>query len=190
MRDDAADENEEEEAPELTSDSDDDEESPPVKHTKYSPPKIQQPSSTDEVYSKFLNMGRQFVAQLEDARKQELMHHKSAKKFIDFDEMPPPSRSRFPFTPPSKSRERIPQSQEISDVERDSLAMQSSTRKRLQEKFRVFGSKNTSEFTQQQISEWLNGTARADMSKAGDNGDLQTKREMIGGFVRANVSFL
>ena len=32
--------------------------------------------------------------------------------------------------------------------------------------------------------------AIADMAKAGNYEDLQTKREMIGGFVRANVSFL
>ena len=61
MQEDAADENEDEEPLDLTSESEDDEASPPVKHTKYSPPKIHQPSSTDGVYSKFLNMGLQFV---------------------------------------------------------------------------------------------------------------------------------
>ena len=44
LRDDAADENEEVEPPEITSDSEDNEDSPPAKPTKYSPPKIQQPS--------------------------------------------------------------------------------------------------------------------------------------------------
>ena len=40
LQEEDADENEDEEPPELTSESDDDEESPPVKHTKYSPPKF------------------------------------------------------------------------------------------------------------------------------------------------------
>ena len=80
LRDDAADENEDDQPPEMiNSDDEDEEESPPVKHTKRSPPKIQQPEATEEIYSKFINMGRQFVAQLEDARKKELMHRKSAK---------------------------------------------------------------------------------------------------------------
>ena len=81
LRDDAADGNEEEQPPDLiSSDDEDEEESPPVKHTKHSPPKIQQSEATEEIYSKFINMGRQFVAQLEDARKKELLHRKSVKK--------------------------------------------------------------------------------------------------------------
>ena len=55
----------------INSDDEDEEESPPVKHTKHSPPKIQQSEATEEIYSKFITMGRQFVAQLEDARKKE-----------------------------------------------------------------------------------------------------------------------
>ena len=117
------------------------------------------------------------------------MQRKSAKQVLDFDEMPPPRKSRLAFTPPRKSRELIPASQEISDFERDSITSQSSTRKRLQEKFRVVGTKNTSDCTPQQITEWLNTTA----IRHGEGGELrgtQTKREMIGGFVRVNVSFL
>ena len=65
LRDDAAHGNEEEQPPDLiSSDDEDEEESSPVKHTKHSPPKIQQPEATEEIYSKFINMGRQFVAQL------------------------------------------------------------------------------------------------------------------------------
>ena len=118
------------------------------------------------------------------------MQRKSAKQVLDFDEMPPTRKSQLAFTPPHKSRELIPASQEISDFERDSIASQSSTRKRLQEKFRVVGTKNTSDCTPQQITEWLHATARADMAKAGNYEDLQSKREILGGFVRANVSFL
>ena len=69
LRHDAADEFEEEEAPELSSEFDDDEEALPVQHSKYSAPKTQWSSSSEAVYAKFLNMGRQFVAELEDARK-------------------------------------------------------------------------------------------------------------------------
>jgi hypothetical protein len=137
---------------------------------------------------------RQFVAELEDARKAQLIHRKSAKQALDFeDDMPPPPRkSRLPFTPPCKSRELIPASQEfsLSDGERDSLASQSSTRKRLQDKFRIVGTKNTSDCTQLQITEWLNATARAEMEKAGNYEDLNPKRETLGGFVRSNVRYL
>jgi hypothetical protein len=183
---------EEEEASELTSESDDDEEALPVQHSKYSAQKNQQSASSDEVYSKFLKLGRQFVAELEDARKAQLIHRKSAKQALDFeDDMPPPPRkSLLPFTPPCKSRELIPAWQEFSDGERDSLASQSSTRKRLQEKFRIVGTKHTSECTPQQITDWLNATARADMEKAGNYEDLTSKRETIGGFVRSNVRYL
>ena len=82
-------------------------------------------------------------------------------------------------------------SQEMHDFERDSLASNSSrsTRKRLQEKFRVVGSKKISDFTPAQIQELLNETTRADMLKAGDYEDIRSKREMIGGFVQSHVSF-
>ena len=192
LRHDAAHEYEEEEPPELTSESDDDEEPLPVQHSKYSAPKNQRSATSDAVYSKFLRLGRQFVAELEDARKEQLIHRKSAKQSLDFeDEMPPPrSKSRLAFTPPRKSRELIPVSQEFSDCERDSLASQGSTRKRLQEKFRVVGTKNTLDCTPQQITEWIQATARADMEKAGNYEDLNTKRDTIGGFVRTNVRFL
>ena len=62
LRHDAAHEFEEEQPPDLTSDSDDDEEPLPVQHSKYSVPKNQRSSSSDAVYSKFLKLGRQFVA--------------------------------------------------------------------------------------------------------------------------------
>ena len=191
LRRDAAHEFEEEQPPDLTSDSDDDEEPLPVQHSKYSAPKNQRSATSEAVYSKFLRLGRQFVAELEDARKEQLIQRKSAKQSLDFeDEMPPPrSKSRLAFTPPRKSRELIPASQEFSDCERDSLASQSSSRKRLQEKFRVVGTKSTSDCTPQQINEWLHATARADMNKAGNYEDLNTRRETIGGFVRTNVSF-
>ena len=59
---------------------------------------------------------------MEDARKRELMQRKSAKKSIDFDEMPQQRRDQLVFTPQRESRERIPASQESCDLERDSVA--------------------------------------------------------------------
>ena len=52
----------------------------------------------------------------------------------------------------------------------------------------MIGTKSTTEFSQQQIDEWIDATARADMLKAGDYEDVRSKREDIGGLVRANVS--
>ena len=66
MRHDAAHEYEDEQPPDLiNSDDEDDEEALPVQNSKHSLPKNQRSSSTDDVYSKFLKLGRQFVAELE-----------------------------------------------------------------------------------------------------------------------------
>ena len=91
LRHDAAHEYEDDLPPEMiNSDDEDDEEALPVQNSKHSLPKNQRSSSSDAVYSKFLKLGRQFVAELEDARKEQLIQRKSAKQVLDFDEMPPP----------------------------------------------------------------------------------------------------
>jgi hypothetical protein len=146
------------------------------------------PVSPDATYSRLINMGRKFISEVEDARKRDLVARKTTRKSLDFDEYPQPRRDPLTFTPPRKSRDVIPASQDDLDYERDSVGSSRSTRKRLQEKFRVIGTKSTTEYSQQQIDEWIDATARADMLKAGDYEDVRSKREDIGGFVRANVS--
>ena len=61
LRRDAAHEMDEDEASELASESYDDEEALPVQHSKYSAPKKQQSASSEEVYTKFLKLGRQLL---------------------------------------------------------------------------------------------------------------------------------
>ena len=147
------------------------------------------PVSPDAMYSRLINVGRDFISQVEDARKRDLVARKSTRKSLDFDEYPQPRRDPLTFTPPRKSRDLIPASQDELDYERDSVRSSSSTRRRLQQKFRVIGTKSTTDYSQQQIDEWIDATARADMLKASDYEDLRSKREDIGGFVRTNVSY-
>ena len=61
-------------------------------------------SSAEAVYKKFINMGRQFVADWEDQRKQALMARKAARKSLDFDDVRPPRGQQLQFTPPRKRR--------------------------------------------------------------------------------------
>ena len=136
-----------------------------------------------------INLGRDFISQVEDARKRDLVARKTTRKSLDFDEFPHPRRDRLTLTPPRKSRELIPASPDELEYERDSVGSSRSTRRRLQEKFRVIGTKSTTDYSAQQIDEWIDATARADMLKAGDFEDLRSKREDIGGFVRTNVSY-
>ena len=104
-------------------------------------------------------MGRDFISQMEDARKRDLLARRTTRKSLDF------------------------------EIKGFGTRRSRSTRKCLQEKLRVIGSKSTTEYTKQQIDEWIEATARADMLKAGDFEDLHSKREDIGGFVRAHVSY-
>jgi hypothetical protein len=102
-REDAADPLEaEEEVPEDVINSDED----GIDHSD--PPSAQTGSpkgpSADAVYTKFINMGRQFVADLEDQRKQGLMARKAARKSLDFDDMCSPSGKQLQFTPLPASR--------------------------------------------------------------------------------------
>jgi hypothetical protein len=64
--------------------------------------------SVDAVYSKFINMGRQFVADFEDQNKQDLMARKAARKSLDFDDVRPPRGQQLQFTPPRKTKDLIP----------------------------------------------------------------------------------
>ncbi len=89
MREDSAETFEdEEEGPCDLIDSDDEDNGhsePPFEDT--GSPKV---PPADAVYSKFVIMGRQYAAQLEDQRKQNLMSRKAARKSLDFDEVRPP----------------------------------------------------------------------------------------------------
>jgi hypothetical protein len=113
-------------------------------------------------------MSRTFIAQMEDARKRELMHRKTSCKSLDFADMPGPRRDQMAFTPPRKSREIIPATQDEYDIERDSVSSRS-TRKRLQPKFKVVGTKQLADCTEAQVQEWIEQTAKADMPKAGSS---------------------
>jgi hypothetical protein len=73
-------------------------------------------SSAEAVYTKFINMGRQFVEDLEDQRKQDLMARRAARKSLDFDDVRPPRGQQLQFTPPRKTRDLIPESDEESSM--------------------------------------------------------------------------
>jgi hypothetical protein len=72
------------------------------------------PFSPDAMYSKLINVGRDFISQVEDARQCDLVAGKTRRKALDFDEYPQPCRDPLSFTPPRKSRELIPASHTIS----------------------------------------------------------------------------
>ncbi len=72
--------------------------------------------SADAVCTKFINIGRQFVADLEDQRKQDLMARKAARKSLDFDDVRPPRGQQFQFTSPRKKKDLIPESDEESSM--------------------------------------------------------------------------
>jgi hypothetical protein len=95
-------------------------------------------SSAEAVYTKFINMGRQFIADLEDQRKQNLMARKAARKSLDFDDVRPPRGQPLQVTPPRKTKDLIPESDEEISMRSGSSR---STRIRLQEKFKIVGCK-------------------------------------------------
>ena len=68
------------------------------------------PVSPDAMYSRLINVGRDFISQVEDARQRDLVARKTTRKALDFDEYPQPRRDPLSFTPPHKSRELIPAS--------------------------------------------------------------------------------
>ena len=83
-------------------------------------------------------MGRQFVVDLEDQHKQDLMARKAARKSLDFDDVRPPRGQQLQFTPPRKTRDLIPESDEESSMQSGTSR---STRIRLQEKYEIVGCK-------------------------------------------------
>ena len=145
--------------------------------------------------AQFLNVFCQFTATLEDMRKQDLMQSQSkpSRKSLDFDSLQPPSRGRpQKFTPPRKASQLISASPEECDFEAESMTSQSSrtARTRLMETFREIGTKSKSEFTSDQINNWIADHAKAEMVRAGDLKDLRVKSTDVWGFKQANVRFL
>ena len=94
------------------------------------------PVSADAMCSTLINVGCDFIAQVEDARKRDLVAHKleTTRKAPDFDEFPHPRRDPLTFTQQRRSRDLIPASQDELDYERDSVGSLRSIRKRLQQK--------------------------------------------------------
>ena len=144
-------------------------------------------SSAEAVYTKFINMSRQFVADLEDQRKQALMARKAARKSLDFDDVRPPRGQQLQFTPQRKTKDLIPKSDEESSMRSGSSR---STRIRLQEKFKIVGCKKFCDMSRADIDTSIENVAYADMLRAGNYEDLKTRAKSIGGFVQAHVSRL
>ena len=149
---------------------------------------------SDQMYSHFINMARQFTEMVEDTRKQSLMSRKSAKHSLDFSSPPKPSKYRHQkFTPPRNAREVISATQydDDEDIERDSLtsSQTGSTRIRLQERWRIIGIKNKTTESPEAIKQWIEDHALAEMTKAGNYEDLRPVPTDVGGFKRAHVSY-
>ena len=147
-----------------------------------------------DMYSEFINMARKFTSMVEDTRKQELMSRKTARQSLDF-ESPPrqPAKYRHPeFTPPRHAREQIKATQDDDDdaFERDSLcsSQTGSTRIRLQERWRIIGTKDKATSTLDEIKEWIDEHGRAEMAKAGQFEDLHPASTDVGGWKRVHVS--
>ena len=148
----------------------------------------------DDIFSKFLNMTKQFTELVEDTRKQQLMlrNLKSSGKTLPVDCEVTIDRSQAaPFTPPRRAPVSVYPTQMAYDYdfERDSLSSQSTRqRAQLQEKMKVVAVKLKKDYTPAQFNEWLQAYAKAEMAKAGPCEDLHCKGEHIGGFPRAHVS--
>ena len=123
----------------------------------------------------------------------DLMSRKPARQSLDFDSPPRQSaKYRHPqFTPPRHVREQIPATQDDDEeFERDSLcsSQTGSTRIRLQEKWRVFRTKDKATNSLDEIKEWIDAHGRAEMAKAGQYEDLRPAPSDAGGFKRVHVS--
>jgi hypothetical protein len=94
VREDADEPADEEEEAMINSDEEHFQETDPPS-AKTGSPKV---PSADATYSKFINMGRQFVADLEGQRKQDLMARKEARKSLDFDDVRLPRGQQLQFT--------------------------------------------------------------------------------------------
>ena len=148
----------------------------------------------DDTYSEFMNMARKFTSLVEDTRKQELMSRKTARQSLEFDSPPrQPAKYRHPqFTPPRHAREQIKATQDDDDdeFERDSLcsSQTGSTRIRLQERWRIIGTKAKATSSVSEINQWIEEHARAEMAKAGQYEDLRQAPTDVGGWKRVHVS--
>ena len=149
----------------------------------------------DEMYTEFLNMARKFTSMVEDTRKQELMSRKTARQSLEFDSPPrQPAKYRHPqTTPPRHAREQIQATQDDDDdddIERDSLcsSQTGSTRIRLQERWRIIGTKDKTTTSLTEINQWIEEHARAEMAKAGQYEDLRPAPTDVGGWKRVHVS--
>ena len=148
----------------------------------------------DDVYSEFMNRARKFTSLVEDTRKQELMSRKTARQSLEFDSPPrQPAKYRHPqFTPPRHAREQIQATQDDDDddIERDSLcsSQTGSTRIRLQERWRIIGTKDKASTSLTEVNQWIEEHALAEMAKAGQFEDLRPAATDVGGFKRVHVS--
>jgi nitrogen fixation-related uncharacterized protein len=133
---------------------------------------------------------------LEDTRKKELMSRskKGARQSLAFDSPPSkPAKYRHQqFTPPRHAREQIKATQydDDDDYERDSLtsSQTGATRIRLQERWRIIGTKEKATTTSDEFNEWLREHGRAEMAKAGQFEDLHPASTDVGGFKHVHVS--
>ena len=149
----------------------------------------------DDMYSEFMNMARKFTSFVEDTRKQELMSRKTARQSLEFDSPPrQPAKYRHPqSTPPRHAREQIQATQDDDDdddIERDSLcsSQTGSTRIRLQERWIIIGTKDKVSTPANEIQQWIEEHAVAEMAKAGHFEDLRPATTDVGGFKRVHVS--
>jgi hypothetical protein len=151
--------------------------------------------SVQHMYTEVINIARQLTTRLEDTRRKELMSRKkSARQSLDFDS-PPPKQVKYRherFTPPRHAREQIGTTQFDEDdvYERDSIgsSQTGSTRIRLQERWRIIGTKNKATTTLHEFNEYMEEHARAEMTKAGNFEDLRSADTDVGGFKRVQVS--
>ncbi len=123
------------------------------------------------------------------------MSRKTARQSLDFDSPPrKPAKYRHQqFTPPRHAREQIRATQnddEDDDYERDSpcSSQTGSTRIRLQERWKIVGTKDKATTTCNEFEEWIEEHGCAEMSKAGQFEDLRPAATDAGGFKRVHVS--
>ena len=82
------------------------------------------------------------------------------------------------------------QDDDDEDIERDSLcsSQTGSTRIRLQERWRIIGTKSKATSSLTEINQWIEEHALAEMAKAGQFEDLRPALTDVGGFKRVHVS--
>jgi hypothetical protein len=149
----------------------------------------------EDRYTDIINMARKFTSMVEDTRKKELMSRKTARQSLDFDSPPakPAQYRHQQFTPPRHAREQIRKTQnddDGDDYERDSLcsSQTGSTRIRLQERWKIVGTRNKATTSTKDFKKWIEEHAHAEMAKAGQFEDLKPAPTDVGGWKRAHVS--